>query len=195
LTIQGVVAIVASSLSGGDPKASKGACLERLRPVKRRVVARPEGVAVREKILLFRVGDEIYGMGLRGLQEVRLSDTVVALPTPPYQVCAELAYRGRRLPVIHLRALFDVPLAAAPASARVLVTQGQGRALGLLVDEVLEVAEVEPSHLAPIPRLATLLDPAFFRGLFARQERIILVLNEDGLGGVDEVVQFYGAGG
>jgi purine-binding chemotaxis protein CheW len=168
--------------------------VERLTPARRRARARTEGPAVQEKFLLFRVGDEIYGMDLRGLREVLLPDRVSVLPTPLYQVCVELAHRGGKIPVIRMRALFDGSTAAVPATARVLLTQGQGRVVGLLVDEVLEVAEVDPTRIAPVPALATLLDPTCFRGLFTRQDRIILLMNEDGLGRFDEVVQFYAAG-
>jgi purine-binding chemotaxis protein CheW len=90
--------------------------------------------------------------------------------------------------------LFEETQAAIPATARVLVTRAQGRLIGLLVDEVLEMAEVDPAQIAPLPALATLLPPACFRGLFTRQDRIILLLSEDGLGGIDEVAQFSAAG-
>lgn len=168
--------------------------MERLTPTKPRTRARVEGPAVREKFLLFRVGDDIYGMGLRGLREVLLPDGLTALPTPTYQACAAFAYRGRRLPVIRMRALFEGSPANIPATARVLLTQGQGQAIGLLVDEVLEMAEVDPARIAPVPAMATLLDPTCFRGLYTRRDRIILLVNEDGLTRLDEVVQFYAAG-
>ncbi len=163
-------------------------------PPGRRTRARAEAPGVREKFLLFRVGDEIYGMALRGLREVLLSDGVALLPASPSQVCLALAHRGHRLPVIRMRALFEGAQAGVPAAAGVLLTEGQGRPLGLLVDEVLEMVEVDPTHIAPVPALATLLDPACFRGLFTRKDRVILLVNEDGLGRTDEVLQFYAAG-
>ena len=165
-----------------------------LTPTKQRTRARAEVPAAREKFLLFRVGDEIYGVGLRGLRQVLLPEGLTALPAPAYQACVALTYRGRRLPVIRMRALFEDSPAEIPATARVLLTQGRGRALGLLVDEVLDMAEVDPARIAPMPALATLLDPACFRGLYSRQDRIILLVNEDGLTGLDEVVQFYADG-
>lgn len=168
--------------------------MERLTPTKQRTRARAEGLAVREKFLLFRVGDEIYGMGLGGLREVLLPDGLMALPTPAYQVCAAFTCRGRRLPVIRMRALFEDSPDEIPVTARVLLTQGQGRPIGLLVDEVLEMTEVEPTRIAPVPALATLLDPTCFRGLYTRQDRVILLVNEEGLARLDEVVQFYADG-
>ncbi len=194
MTIPRAVGIVTAPLQGGGPTATKGELVERLTPAKRRVGARAEAPAVREKFLLFRVGDEIYGMGLRGLREVLLSDGVTSLPAPPYQVCVALTYRGRKLPVIRMSALFEVPPGGASGTERVLLTQGRGRPLGLLVDDVLEMSEVDPARITPLPALASLLDPACFRGVFTRQDRIILLVNEDGLGGFDEVVHFYAAG-
>jgi len=194
LTFLEAVGIVTSRLRGGGPTGSKGNWLERFTPASRRARARAEGPAVQERFLLFRVGDEIYGIGLRGLHEVLPSDGVAGLPAPPFQVCVPLAHRGRTIPVIRLRVLFEETQAAIPATARVLVTRAQGRLIGLLVDEVLEMAEVDPAQIAPLPALATLLPPACFRGLFTRQDRIILLLSEDGLGGIDEVAQFSAAG-
>jgi purine-binding chemotaxis protein CheW len=165
-----------------------------LTPTKQRTRARAEGSAAREKFLLFRVGDETYGVGLRGLRQVLLPDGLTALPAPAFQACAAITYRGRRLPVIRMRALFEGSPAEIPVTARVLLTQGQGQVLGLLVDEVLEMTEVDPARISPVPTLATLLDPACFRGLYSRQDRVILLVNEDGLTGLDEVVQFYADG-
>ena len=194
MTFLEAVGIVTSRLHGGCPTGSKGNWLERFTPASRRARARAECPAVQERFLLFRVGDEIYGIGLRGLHEVLLSDGVAGLPTPPFQVCVPLAYRGRSIPVIRMRVLFEETQAAIPATARVLVTHAQGRLIGLLVDEVLEMAEVDQAQIAPLPALATLLPPACFRGLFTRQDRIVLLLSEDGLGDMDEVAQFPAAG-
>jgi purine-binding chemotaxis protein CheW len=194
LTFQGAVGIVTLLLHRGGPTIAKGECLERLAPAKRQVRIRTGGSAAQEKFLLFRVGEEIYGLGLRGLREVLLPDRVTPLPFPPYQVCVALEHRGRRLPVIHMRALFEGSTVGFPPTARVLVTQGQAGPLGLLVDEVLEMAEVDLARIGALPALATLLDPSCFRGLFTRQARIILLVNEDGLGRCDEVAQFYATG-
>jgi chemotaxis signal transduction protein len=160
--------------------------------VRRRGQGLPASRTVREQVLLFRVGTETYALGMRALWEVLLPEGVTGLPTPPYQVCTALASRGRRLPLIRMSELFGIPSDRIPPGARVVLIQGNGRSLGLLVDEVLEMIEIEAARLAPVPRRAPLLDPGLFRGLFQRGERIILLLAEEGLGGFDEVVRFSG---
>jgi chemotaxis signal transduction protein len=61
-----------------------------------------------------------------------------------------------------------------------------------LVDEVVGMTEANPARIAPVPALATLLNPAFFRGIFSQGDRVVLVLDGDGLGSMSEVVNFYG---
>ncbi len=165
--------------------------MDRLAPAERRSRLRAQGHPGQEKFLLFRVGDGIYGMGLRSLRKVLLSDGLTPLPNPPYQICDALAHRGSRLPVIRMRSLFDVPQTIHPGTERVVLTRGQGRFVGLLVDEVLEMADLKPNHIVAVPRLSTLLPPAVFRGLFVHRGDIILLVDERGLAELDEVARFY----
>lgn len=164
-------------------------------PARRRPrVAAGGATAVREKLLLFRVGDGTYGVSLGGLWEVLLPLGVTMLPTPPYQVCTALAYRGKNLPLIRLSQLFASSATAVPATTRVLLVRGSGQPIGLLADDVLEVAEVEVGRIQPFPALATTLPREFFRGVLAWRGRIIFVIDDAALGGFDEVVRFYADG-
>lgn len=161
------------------------------RPLVRRAVrGRVATPVAREQALLFRVGEGLYGIGIRGLWEVLSPEGITSLPTPQYQICTALAYRGRRLPLVRLGELFGVSADTVPPNARVLLTQGRGKPLGLLVDEVLGVVDVDPQRIAPMPALATVLSPALFRGLVGKDDRVIILVSEDGLGDMTEVVNF-----
>jgi purine-binding chemotaxis protein CheW len=152
-----------------------------------------EKAAAREQLLLFRVGEGVYGIGVRGLWEVMSPDGITSLPTPPYQICTALAYRGQRFPLIRLRELFGDSANSVPTSARVLLTQSQGRALGLLVDEVLGVVEIDPQRIAPMPVQASALGPALFRGVVEREAQVIILVDADGLGNLPDVARFAGS--
>ena len=151
---------------------------------------RAEVSVATEQVLLFRIGDGIYGVGIHGLWEVLSSEGVTGLPTPAYQVCSALAYRGRTLPLVRLSELFGVSTDRVSPTARVLLTQAHGRALGLLVDEVFGVVEIEPRRIARMPAQATLLNPDMFRGLCSRGAEVVILINVDGLGSIPEVAQF-----
>jgi len=158
--------------------------------VRRAARGRVVTPVAREQVLLFRVGEGLYGIGIRGLWEVLSPEGFTSLPTPPYQICTALAYRGRRLPLVRLGALFGVSADSVPPSARVLLTQGHGQPLGLLVDGVLGVVEIDPQRITPMPAQASMLSPALFRGLVGKEDRVIILVSEDGLGDMAEVARF-----
>lgn len=153
-----------------------------------------QATAPTESFLLFRVGEETYGMALQGIREVLEPTESRALTPAGYQVCMVLAHRGRRLPVIRMRALFDVTPDETSAAARVLVVHEGERTVGLLVDEVLGVADVDPQRISLLPAMATLLDPALFRGVVVRQDRLVVLVSERGLAEFEEVGAFYAGG-
>ena len=94
------------------------------------------------------------------------------------------------MPLIRLGELFGASPDSVSPTARVLLTQGHGKPMGLLVDAVLGVVEVDPQRVAPLPAQASMLSPAVFRGLVGREDRVILLISEDGLAGMDEVARF-----
>lgn len=183
------VVIVTSPLRGCGA-GWKGVALEGRTLAKRPWRGRPERAVAQEQVLLFRVGECLCGLGLRGLWEVLSPDGVTELPTPSYQICTALAYRGRRLPLVRMSELFGLSAERVLPTARVLLIQGQGRPLGLLVDEVLGVVDVNPQRVTAMPTQASLLSPGLFRGLFSRESQVVILLSEDGLGGMAEVGQF-----
>jgi purine-binding chemotaxis protein CheW len=177
-------------LKNGHLEALREARVQFLGPATRRS-RQQQATAPTESFLLFRVGEETYGMGLQGIREVlEPTESEASLPGA-YRVCAVLSHRDRRIPVIRMRALFDVTPDEPSATARVLVMHEGGRTVGLLVDEVLGMAEVDPQRVSPLPAIATLLDPALFRGVVARQDRLVVLVSERGLAEFEEVGAFY----
>lgn len=159
-------------------------------PARRRA---PAGAGVGsdcEKLLRFQVGGGSYAIAIGGLWEVLLPEGVTLLPSQPYQVCTALAYRGGALPLLRLRELFQLPSSMIPGSARVLLARGGGQPVGLLVDEVLDVIEVERDRVLPFPVMASTLDPRLFRGVTRWQGRPLLVVDGEGVGQLDLVERF-----
>jgi purine-binding chemotaxis protein CheW len=133
-------------------------------------------------------------VGIDGLWEVLLPEGVTTLPTPPYQVCTALAYRGKSLPLLRLSELFACASTAVPATARVLLLRGRGVPVGLLADEVLDVAEIDAARIQPFPALATTLSPGFFRGALTWSGRVVFLIEEAAVSAFHEVRQFYANG-
>ncbi len=145
----------------------------------------------RVRLLICAIGDEHYAADVASLRFVLPADQVVPLPDGTYRVCAAVAFRGHRVPVIRLHDLFGVRYRGDGGVGRVLVTTAGRWPVGLLVDSVERVREVRPAAIHPVPERVTMLEGGYFRGYVVDGERLLLVLDEAHLAAMDEVALFY----
>lgn len=113
--------------------------------------------AARERFVVIRLGAEAYGLPIGAVDEVaRLPRTLSRLPKAPAYVRGVMNLRGRVIPVIDQRQRFAAAGDAAPAAATdgrvVMITIG-GQQVGVAVDAVTQILEVEASALLPAPAL------------------------------------------
>jgi chemotaxis-related protein WspB len=102
-------------------------------------------------IVLFRIGEERFGLDARCLIEILPAVPLRAFPAAPPGIAGLLAHRGRTLPVIDLGLLTSGAPCAARLSTRILVAEyppgPPGAAIGLRVENAYEAIRVEPADL------------------------------------------------
>ena len=113
----------------------------------------PTPAAATEAIVLFRLGEERYGLPAAVVEAVgRPPKDVSAPPNAPSFLAGAMSYRGETIPLIDLRARFGAP-SAATARAAIFVKSGAITA-GLLVDTVERIARIPHKTLERAPPLA-----------------------------------------
>ena len=60
--------------------------------------------------------------------------------------------------------------------------------LGMLADSVQEVIDIDPSQIDPPPKLGSMLNTEFIRGMGKREEGFFIILNIDQVLSSDEMV-------
>lgn len=153
-------------------------------------VARPLGQARSERVLLFQVGEGIFGIEMGSLAEATYPKDLQFLSNP-YSYSAKFSFHGREIPVLCLNRLFGFPEKGPDPAQKVLVTRKGGIEVGFLVDRILEMVEVDPKDIMPMSEMLTLLNPLFFQGIILRGEVPVTLLNPTHLAGADEVSYFY----
>jgi purine-binding chemotaxis protein CheW len=94
--------------------------------------------AVRE-FLSFSIGPECYALPLSCVREIVRVPAVTEVPRAPDSVLGIISVRGTVTTVIDLRLKLRIdPLPLGPKS-RILIVDGGGEVMGLLVDAVLQV--------------------------------------------------------
>ena len=110
--------------------------------------------AALERFLVFRLGEEEYGLPLDAIDEVvRLPERLTRLPNAPDFIEGIITLRGKVIPVIDQRTRF-ASTGAKAGRARIVVTRMEGRKAGFIVDTAAEILAVGPDDISATPDLA-----------------------------------------
>jgi purine-binding chemotaxis protein CheW len=129
------------------------------------------------KIVVFRLGQDLFAAGVQSVERVLRYSRARALPDVPAWVDGVIEYRSSVIPQIDLRRRFELPNAPTGAATRVLVLNAGGGWVAVVVDAVLEVAAYDESHLSAPPQLFHGLAGEYLEGLVRHGDRLAVLLD------------------
>jgi purine-binding chemotaxis protein CheW len=101
-------------------------------------------------IVGFRVGRETFGVPIGLVHEIVRVPEITAVPDSPGYVEGVINLRGKIISVVDLRKRFGEQEIAAHKKNRILVTEVEGKMVGLIVDAASEVIKI-PEHEIELP--------------------------------------------
>jgi purine-binding chemotaxis protein CheW len=129
------------------------------------------------EILVFKLGQEEYGVDILKVQEIRGYEKVTAIPRSPDFLKGVVNLRGAIVPVIDLRVKFALPDPTYDSLTVVIVLRIAGRIVGAVVDGVSDVMQLAPNDVKEPPRLGSIVDSSYLAGVATAGGRMILVLD------------------
>lgn len=172
----GLVSILAPDQLFGETVMEK---LKTARASDQPASAEPESGEETQQFLVFRLGDEEFGLPIAAVEEVaRLPETIARVPKTPKFLEGVVNLRGEVLPVIDQRKRFNMPALGTSAAQRLVIVRTERHLAGLIVDSVSEVLRVGADAIDQTPDLAgetTKLVRAVVN--LESQNRIILLLD------------------
>lgn len=132
-----------------------------------------------ERLLVFRVGAERFGVALAAIREVIDAPAVRRLPDASPSMLGVVTVRGELLPLFDARVILGVEKASvAPGAA--LIFSADARRVALAIDDVFDPLLVEAQELRPMPGGAGAGD-AIIRGLVRRGNDLVGILDDETL--------------
>jgi purine-binding chemotaxis protein CheW len=125
----------------------------------------------------FYVDDMCLALDIGLIQEIIRDVKVTRVPHAPPQVRGVINLRGEVTTVIDLRQVLGLGPRETMTGTQTLVVRSQGESIGLIVDRVGDICDVEESAVVPPPPNVDSIDGRFFVGVCQRKTEIILVLN------------------
>ncbi|WP_293764922.1 chemotaxis protein CheW [uncultured Aquitalea sp.] len=139
------------------------------------------------ELLIFTVGHEEYGIDILKVQEIRGYDAVTRIANAPDFIKGVINLRGSIVPIVDMRIKFGLGEPVYNQFTVVIILNILQRTVGMVVDGVSDVIQLEPGDLRPPPELGAMVDTAYIEGLGALEERMVIIVDIERMMSSDEM--------
>jgi len=151
----------------------------------------PEPSGEGGQFLTFLIGDEVFATDIRIVREIIQHAPMTAMPLMPAFVRGVINLRGAVVPVIDLQARFGRPPALVSRKSCIVmvetVREGERVELGLLVDAVSAVVEINAAAIEPPPSFGATVRGDFIRAMGRLGSGFVVILAPDKAFDIDEM--------
>ncbi len=116
------------------------------------------------QFVTFEVGGEVFAVDMNPVQEIIRVPDIVRVPLAPGALNGLSNLRGRVLPIVSLRHMFNYPERDHDESTRAVVID-LGQPLGFVVDRVSSVINVERQQIESVDGIRSSIDTRLLTGL------------------------------
>jgi purine-binding chemotaxis protein CheW len=128
-------------------------------------------------IVGFRVGRETFGVPIGLVHEIVRVPEITAVPDSPGYVEGVINLRGKIISVVDLRKRFGEKEIAAHKKNRILVTEVEGKMVGLIVDAASEVIKIPENEIELPPSVFEEGELNYVTGVGKLRGRLVILLD------------------
>jgi len=129
------------------------------------------------EFLTFRLGAEEYGIEILKVQEIRGYDSITQIANAPDFIKGVVNLRGIIVPIIDLRIKFRLGEVNYDQFTVVIILNVAGRVMGIVVDGVSDVINLEDDHIRSTPEFGAVIDTEYIVGLGTVDERMLILID------------------
>jgi len=131
------------------------------------------------QFLTFNLGEELYGVNILKVQEIKGYTKVTTIPNTPDYLTGVLNLRGTIVPIIDLRMKFGMGVTEPTFFTVIVVVNVRNRIMGFLVDAVSDVLDLHAKDIQPPPELGSSVDITFVAGIGKANDSLVTLLDID----------------
>ena len=151
------------------------------------------------KYMTFKLASEEYGLAILRVREIIGLMDITRVPKTKDFIRGVINLRGKVIPVVDLRLIFGMNRTENTDQTVIIVVQwnhgNTSTTMGILVDEVLEVMNIEAEQIEPPPDLRSSSgDNDFILGIGKAEKRVICLLDIERVLSRDEAAHLVSVG-
>ena len=141
------------------------------------------------KYLTFWTDDQLFGIPIADVVQIVGVQTITKIPEFPEYAKGIIDLRGSIIPVIDVRLRLHKQEIPYNERTCIIVTNIQENLIGLIVDAVDEVANIEDENISDPPKITKDTTNAYLIGIAKLQNKVVLLLDSEKILNDDEIVE------
>ncbi len=129
------------------------------------------------KYLTFELNDTEFGIEILSVVEILKMMEITSVPMWPDFAQGTINLRGRVIPVVDLRQKFQLSATEETEQTCTIVVELDGDQIGVVVEAVNEVREINEDNIADPPNIGGSVDSKFILGMGKVGDSTIILLN------------------
>lgn len=125
----------------------------------------------------FRLDDEKYGINVMSVQEVLRMTEIAPVPGAPDYVLGIINLRGNVVTVIDTRTRFGLSEHEADDQTRIVIIEAENQVVGILVDSVAEVVDLEGSQIESAPNVGNDESAKYIQGVSSQESELLILVD------------------
>ncbi len=125
----------------------------------------------------FSLADETYAIDVLLVQEVLKLTEIAPVPGVPNYILGIINLRGDVVTVIDARRRMGLPDKTPDDSSRIVVIDVDNQNVGILVDSVAEVVQINADDIGPAPAVGTDQSSRFILGVTSRDDGLTILIS------------------
>lgn len=138
-----------------------------------------ESVTNGSQYLTFNLGEELYGVDILRVQEIKGYTAVTKIPNTPSYIRGVLNLRGTIVPIVELRTKFGMPTIEHTMFTVIVVVVVKEKVMGLVVDAVSDVLDIDKKDVQAPPNFGAKVNVSFMNGIGKSGDKLVTLLDID----------------
>ena len=134
-------------------------------------------VETMQQYIVFKLNEQLYGISIKNVQIIEKMKTIMRVPKVPTCIKGVMNLRGEIIPVVSLREQFKLEAKDYTDKTRIIIVKLEETMVGLIVDEVKEVVEIESTQVEVVQNVQGKMKTSHILGVGKLEENIVTLLN------------------
>ncbi|MHB8835881.1 MAG: chemotaxis protein CheW [Candidatus Methylomirabilia bacterium] len=128
-------------------------------------------------LVLLRLGADRYAVPITSVREILRVGRLTPVSTAPAFVLGVINLRGVIMTVLDLRVFFGLEPGPLGAEARIIIAEGGGMAVGILVEQVEEIVDLPAAQVKPPLASSKGLVEDYVVGIAAHRDQLVVLID------------------